>query len=95
MGMGISASLGSDEERQALAVLTELAIPYLTVQTAEVEDPRYAANPVNRCYFCKEHVYDALGDVAQSQGFDIVVDGFNLDDAGDHRPGRCLSLSVH
>jgi uncharacterized protein len=58
------------------------------VETHAVADPRYAANPANRCYFCKEHVYDALGDVALAQGFTNVVDGFNLDDAGDHRPGR-------
>jgi len=69
-------------------VLKEIGIPYRTVETHEVEDPRYLANPVNRCYFCKEHVYDALGDVASLQGFGVVIDGFNLDDAGDHRPGR-------
>jgi len=86
--IAISASLGLEEERQALAVLNELGIPYLKVETHEVEDPRYAANPANRCYFCKEHVYDALGDVARAQGFDVVVDGFNVDDTGDHRPGR-------
>src|SRR4051794_24010433 len=72
--IAISASLGADEERQALAVLHELAVPYQTVQTQEVEDPRYAANPVNRCYFCKEHVYDALVDVAAARQFGIVVD---------------------
>lgn len=86
--IAISASLGQDEERQALAVLDEIGIPFLSVETREVEDPRYAANPANRCYFCKEHVYDALGDVALAHGFNTVVDGFNVDDAGDHRPGR-------
>ena len=86
--IAISASLGHEEERQALAILNELGLTYLKVETHEVEDPRYAANPANRCYFCKEHVYDALGDVAEARGFNVVVDGFNIDDAGDHRPGR-------
>lgn len=86
--IAVSSSLGQDEERQALAVLQEIRIPYLLIQTHEVEDPRYAANPANRCYFCKEHVYDALGDVAKARGFQVVIDGFNVDDAGDHRPGR-------
>ncbi|MHB8630015.1 MAG: ATP-dependent sacrificial sulfur transferase LarE [Aggregatilineales bacterium] len=86
--IAISASLGREEEQLALAVLEEIGIAYLRVKTREVEDPRYAANPANRCYFCKEHVYDALGDIAKAQGFDVVADGFNVDDAGDHRPGR-------
>src|SRR4051812_47332630 len=50
--LAISASLGQDEEREALAVLKEIGAPYLTIHTREVEDPRYAANPANRCYFC-------------------------------------------
>ena len=86
--IAVSASLGQDEEREALDVLREIGIPYLTIQTNEVEDPRYAANPVNRCYFCKEHVYDSLNAVAESRGFNVVIDGFNMDDTGDHRPGR-------
>ncbi len=86
--IAVSASLGQDEEREALDVLHEIGIPYLTVQTNEVEDPRYAANPANRCYFCKEHVYGSLNGVAESRGFDVVIDGFNMDDTGDHRPGR-------
>ncbi|MCC7450380.1 MAG: ATP-dependent sacrificial sulfur transferase LarE [Anaerolineae bacterium] len=86
--IAVSASLGQDEAREALDVLHEIGIPYLTVETNEVEDPRYAANPANRCYFCKEHVYDSLNAVAESRGFDVVIDGFNMDDTGDHRPGR-------
>jgi len=86
--IAVSASLGQDEAREALDVLHEIGIPYLTVETNEVDDPRYAANPANRCYFCKEHVYDSLNDVAESRGFDVVIDGFNMDDTGDHRPGR-------
>src|SRR5437762_2852665 len=56
--IAVSASLGQDEEHDALAVLAEIGMDYLRVETHEVEDPRYAANPANRCYFCKEHVYD-------------------------------------
>ncbi len=86
--IAVSASLGHDEEQDALALLREIGIPYETVQTNEVEDPRYAANPANRCYFCKEHVYGSLGEIAASRGFNVIADGFNMDDTGDHRPGR-------
>jgi uncharacterized protein len=84
----LSASVGRDEEREALDVAKEIGIPHVTIRTNEVDDPRYAANPANRCYFCKEHVYDALINLVKARGFEMIVDGFNADDTGDHRPGR-------
>ena len=86
--LAVSPSLGKEEFRQALNLLSEIGIPYLTVETAEVDDPAYAANPINRCYFCKQHVYSALLEVARARGFETIVDGFNADDRGDYRPGR-------
>jgi pyridinium-3,5-biscarboxylic acid mononucleotide sulfurtransferase len=86
--MAVSPSLPQREQRDALALLEAIGVPYQTVATDEVDDPRYAENPANRCYFCKVHVGDALLDVAQAQGFAIVADGFNRDDTGDYRPGR-------
>ncbi|HKP36961.1 MAG TPA: ATP-dependent sacrificial sulfur transferase LarE [Pyrinomonadaceae bacterium] len=83
-----SASFGAEEEREALETINAIGLPFIRVETAEVSDPRYAANPTNRCYFCKEHVYGALVDVAEERGFAAVVDGFNVDDTGDFRPGR-------
>lgn len=84
----ISPSLAHEEQQQAIELLERLGAPYELVKTHEVEDPRYAANPANRCYFCKVHVGDALLAVAHERGFDYIVDGFNRDDTGDHRPGR-------
>jgi pyridinium-3,5-biscarboxylic acid mononucleotide sulfurtransferase len=86
--IAISPSLGQDEARDALRVLEEIGISHVQIATREVEDPRYAANPINRCYFCKEHVYAALIDVARQHGFATVVDGFNTEDTTDFRPGR-------
>jgi len=86
--IAISASLGEDEERTALEILTELGLSYIKIETYEVEDPRYAANPINRCYFCKEHVYGALVSAARERGFEVILDGFNSEDTADFRPGR-------
>ena len=86
--LAVSSSLGKDELQQALNVAGEIGIPYLTVETAEVADPNYAANPINRCYFCKQHVYSALLEVAHERNFEIVFDGFNANDRADFRPGR-------
>jgi len=84
----VSASLGAEEEREAIDTLNEIGVPFIRVETSELDDPRYAANPINRCYFCKEHVYGALTDVARRHGFETVIDGFNAEDTGDFRPGR-------
>lgn len=86
--IAVSPSFGEDEERSAVRTLAEIEVPYVKIQTDEVDDPRYAANPANRCYFCKEHVYGALAEAARAKGFEVVVDGFNADDTGDFRPGR-------
>ena len=86
--IAISASFGAEEERDAIETLNEIGVPFVLIETEEVDDPRYAANPTNRCYFCKENVYGALVEAAAARGFTTVVDGFNSDDRGDFRPGR-------
>ena len=65
-----------------------LDVEHLVVNTRELDDPNYASNPANRCYFCKSTLYTDLASLAEERGFDCVVDGANADDEGDHRPGR-------
>ena len=55
--------------------------------TQELKDEQYFLNPVNRCYYCKSHLYKQLIQMAKDQGFKHVVNGINLDDFQDHRPG--------
>src|SRR5690349_11015368 len=86
--IAVSSSLGEAEERSAADTLAEIGLAYISVQTNEVEDQRYAANPINRCYFCKEHVYGALVSAARECGLDVVFDGFNAEDTMDFRLGR-------
>lgn len=86
--LAVSPSLSADEKREALALANEIGVRCLTIETQEVEDPEYAANPINRCYFCKAHVYTALARVAAEQKFEVIFDGFNADDSGEYRPGR-------
>jgi uncharacterized protein len=62
-------------------------VPLLEIDTGELADPRYLANPTNRCYFCKSELWARLGRVAAERGFDAVVDGTNADDLREHRPG--------
>ena len=85
--LSASESIASDEVRAALAVAEELDIPVLTTYTNELADPNYAANPSNRCYFCKTALFDELEGIAAREGIATIVYGANMDDTGDHRPG--------
>lgn len=65
-----------------------LGVEHLVVETRELDDPNYASNPANRCYFCKSTLYSDLSRLAAERGYACVVDGANKDDEGDYRPGR-------
>ena len=83
-----SASLSLRERQSAIATARASGAAHEIIETREVEDPEYAANPVNRCYFCKRELYGRLTEMARERGAFVVLDGFNVDDAGDWRPGR-------
>ena len=86
--LGDSASLPRREMTDAVALAERLGAPLRVLATKELEDPRYAGNPVNRCYFCKSELYDRLTALAASEGFVAVADGTNRDDTLEVRPGR-------
>ncbi|HEU4699528.1 MAG TPA: ATP-dependent sacrificial sulfur transferase LarE [Gemmatimonadales bacterium] len=85
--IGRSASYPEVQYQTALDVARRFDVPLLEVGTREMEDPNYLANPTNRCYFCKSELWTRLGEVAAERGFDVVIDGTNADDLGEHRPG--------
>ncbi len=81
-----------DHHRQlALRVAHECGLRHEIVATAELDVPEYRANPVNRCYYCKQELYTTLTRVARDRGFDAILDGNNADDRGDYRPGRAAA----
>ena len=83
-----SPSYPDYQRSMALRVIRQFRLRHAVIRSAELEDPNYAGNPVNRCYFCKHELYGRLGAEAARRGFRYVVDGNNLDDTGDYRPGR-------
>ena len=85
--IGRSESLAGREEDHAAEVARAIGIPIVEIQTGELSDPRYAANPANRCYFCKNVLWLTLRPVARAHGFETLVDGTNADDLNDYRPG--------
>jgi len=84
----VSPSLPSHEKEEAAQIAHQIGVRHVFVNSHETEDQRYLNNPTNRCYFCKTNTYKELFAYAQECGFDIMIDGTNADDVGDHRPGR-------
>jgi uncharacterized protein len=86
--IGRSASFPAEQWQRAREVARRFGVPAIEVDTDEMGDQRYAANPSNRCYFCKSELWSKLVPVARERGLAVVVDGTNADDLLDHRPGR-------
>jgi uncharacterized protein len=83
-----SPSVPQAEREEARALVRRLGVRHVEVVSHEVEDPRYAANPTDRCYYCKSELYRLCEQVARAEGIPAILDGFNADDLRDHRPGH-------
>lgn len=82
-----SESLKKKDFELAQSICREFDIRLEVIKTNELADERYNQNPINRCYFCKEHLYSDLSKIVDKYpGFD-VLNGTNFDDFGDYRPG--------
>ena len=84
----VSPSLASWERDRLAALAAEIGGRHRTVETGELDNPSYVANPANRCYFCKDTLWTALRQIAIADGIEHILDGYNLDDVGDYRPGQ-------
>ncbi len=85
--IGRSASYPASQWASARTFAESIGLPVLEIDTDELNDPRYAANPTNRCYFCKTELWTRVVPVARERGFNVVLDGTNADDLSDYRPG--------
>ena len=92
--IGRSASYPESQWTVAREVAARIGLPVLEVATDELEDPRYAANPSNRCYFCKSELWSKLVPVAAERGIGTVIDGTNADDLTGHRPGAAAAREL-
>lgn len=83
----VSPTLPESEEQDARDMAADIGIRHLVVHSTEFSDPEFVKNPKNRCYICKKIRFTALVDLAKQEGYHWVVDGGNVDDLGDFRPG--------
>ncbi|MEX0589098.1 MAG: ATP-dependent sacrificial sulfur transferase LarE [Cyanobium sp.] len=84
---GVSPALAPHLRQEARTQANWLRISHQEIATAELVDPAYASNPEQRCYACKRELHRLLAPIAATAGGATVLDGVNLDDLGDHRPG--------
>ncbi len=84
---GNSDSLARAEFDAAIKLANSLGASHVILETDEFSNDSYTANPNNRCYFCKTTLYDAMADFIHEQGIATIVNGINVDDLGDFRPG--------
>jgi len=85
---GVSPSLPRAEREGAAEFARALGARHELLDTRELADPNYAANPANRCYFCKSELYGRLQRVAAAGGYRAIADGLNADDLSELRHGR-------
>jgi len=85
---GVSQTYTAEEKRTARRVARELGVKHVLLETDELSCGDFAANPADRCYFCKSELFGKIADLAKAQGIDAVFDATNADDLSDYRPGR-------
>ncbi len=83
----VSETYPAAERDLAMEVADKLGFPHLLVETRELDNPQFANNPPERCYFCKQELFCKLQTLAQEKGLAHIVDGSNIDDTEDYRPG--------
>jgi uncharacterized protein len=83
----VGPALPARERDDAARIAAAIGARHVFVDSREIEDPRYVENPENRCFFCKSELYRLAARARERHGMAYVVNGTNVDDLGDHRPG--------
>lgn len=84
----LSASFSARDREAAEKCTARFHFPHEFIETDELSNPAYRANRPDRCYFCKDELFDKLDDLVQRRGYSAAAYGVNVDDQGDWRPGQ-------
>jgi pyridinium-3,5-biscarboxylic acid mononucleotide sulfurtransferase len=85
--IGISETYPERELAEAMRLADLIGVTYRTVRTEETDVLKFQENPPDRCYYCKTELFSKLEPIRELVGFASVIDGTNLDDLGEFRPG--------
>ena len=88
----LSESLPNGELQEAQELAQVIGAKHAIIRTFETRDQNYLANAANRCYFCKTEMYARIGEFARGKGIEVILDGLNVDDLNDRRPGRAAAI---
>jgi uncharacterized protein len=83
----VSATLTDDERAEAVKLAEQIGLQHVLLETDEFADETFTANSADRCYFCKKIRFQALVEWAADRGYPWIVEGSNVDDDSDYRPG--------
>ena len=92
--IGRSASYPDAQWQVARDLAAQFDIPLVEIETHELEDANYLANPTNRCFYCKTELWHRLVPLARERGLSVVCDGTNADDLREHRPGKAAGVEA-
>lgn len=90
----VSSTISDEEIAFARQMASSIGVEHFLIETGELHDTRFTSNPPNRCYYCKSELFYKLRDYAIEQGISFILDGSNIDDIGDYRPGRKAALEA-
>src|SRR5262249_29596691 len=82
------------ERREAEALAERIGGRHRVIVSEELDIPEFKDNPRNRCYYCKHELFGKLRAIADQEGLECVLDGTNIDDRSDHRPGRQAAAEI-
>lgn len=83
----MSCSFPKRELEEAKAFCRKEGIRHIVVESEELQIEGFCQNPKNRCYLCKRELFEKIGQIAEKENLEAIVEGSNLDDNGDYRPG--------
>ena len=83
-----SESIPTSHKRDAEAFARQVGFRHEYVETREFDNPDYVRNDANRCFHCKDELFQTLEALGRERGFEHIVYGVNVDDLGDYRPGQ-------
>ncbi len=86
--LALSPTFPSREKDKAEELAKFIGVRLQIIETYETENDDFIKNPLNRCYYCKSELFDRILKEAELKDYKNLVDGSNMDDLGDHRPGR-------
>ncbi len=89
-----SSTYPAQEQAEAVKLAQKLGARHKLIASEELDIEGFADNPPNRCYYCKSELFTKLLAIAEEEGMDFVLDGSNLDDTNDHRPGMIAAREL-